>query len=209
MPDDECRSAVDTLILPGLNGSGEGHWQWHLARELPGCAYVEQDDWACPDLDDWLARLHAALAHHGDVFIVAHSLGCILAANLAESPLVHRIRGALLVAPADLEAVETLHPCIVRFGEMPRQRLPFRSVVVGSRDDPYMDFATVSRMALAWGSDFVDLGCAGHINVASGFGRWPGVHDLVAGLRRDAGRDLIAAGLTVRAGDRQHARPTM
>jgi predicted alpha/beta hydrolase family esterase len=28
-------------------------------------------------------------------------------------------------------------------------------------------------LAAAWGAEFVDMGAAGHINTASGFGPWP------------------------------------
>ncbi|AYG59486.1 RBBP9/YdeN family alpha/beta hydrolase [Rhizobium jaguaris] len=55
---------------------------------------------------------------------------------------------------------------------MPSRTLPFPSLVVGSRDDPYMDFAELRQRAARWDSDLHDLGHAGHINIAGGFGRW-------------------------------------
>ncbi len=36
---------VKTLILPGLNGSGETHWQRIWARDCPGSEIVEQENW--------------------------------------------------------------------------------------------------------------------------------------------------------------------
>jgi predicted alpha/beta hydrolase family esterase len=63
---------------------------------------------------------------------------------------------------------------------MPRLALPFPSIVVASRTDPYMHFSAASHFAGIWGSALVDLGDAGHINVASGFGRWPEAYALAS-----------------------------
>lgn len=185
-----------TLVLPGLFGSGEGHWQWYWARERPRATVVEQEDWQCPRLSAWRRRLAEALEQQESVFLVAHSLGTLLAADLGASPLARKIRGALLVAPCDLAAVERLHPCIVDFGGMPTRKLAFPSLVVASRNDPYMDFATARRLASAWGSALVDLGDAGHINIASGFGRWPAGYELFArldGMAAEIPRAVTAA----------------
>ena len=35
-----------------------------------------------------------------------------------------------------------------------------------------MGFGRATHLARAWGVDLIDLGDAGHINVASGFGPW-------------------------------------
>ena len=178
---------VDTLILPGLNGSSEAHWQRRWALDNPESRVVEQYDWACPERERWLAELERQVEMIGrDVWLVGHSLGCVLAAHFAESRLASRIRGALLVAPCDLDATEILHPCIIRFGAMPRRRLPFPSLVVGSLNDPYMPVDQLRRVAQAWGSDLVDIGAAGHINVASGFGRWAAGYDFLELLKERA-----------------------
>ncbi len=89
-----------------------------------------------------------------------------------------KIKAALLVAPASLEEVEALHPCIVRFGKFPTSPLPFSSLVVGSTTDPYMKGEEVTQTARLWGSDLINLGPVGHINIASGFGRWPRGYEL-------------------------------
>lgn len=72
----------------------------------------------------WLGRLETALASVDSAYVVAHSLGCVLVANMASRPAAAKIRGALLVAPAHLDRVEAMHPCIVRFGAFPQRRLP-------------------------------------------------------------------------------------
>ncbi|QRM57952.1 serine hydrolase family protein (plasmid) [Sinorhizobium sp. BG8] len=185
--------SVATLILPGLNGSGSEHWQRHWARDRPDCRVVEQDNWTCPDLRKWLARAEETIERTPGVWLVAHSLGCVLAANLASSRVAQRIRGALLVAPCDLEITERLHPCVLSFGTMPQARLPFPSLVVGSSNDPYMPPDRLRSTVRHWGSTQVGIGPAGHINVDSGFGRWTAGYDLfdrfVSAAERSSGPD--------------------
>ncbi|MDE1996198.1 MAG: alpha/beta hydrolase, partial [Rhizobiaceae bacterium] len=151
-----------TLILPGLNGSAEGHWQRHWLRDYPQARFVRQASWSKPVLSQWLAALESELEQTGDSWLVAHSLGCLLAANLVHSPAARHVKGAFLVAPCDLDRTEALHPGTIDFGDMPADILPFPTLVVGSRDDPYMDFASVRRSAASWGSEFHDLGHSGH-----------------------------------------------
>ncbi|UDF31719.1 UNVERIFIED_ORG: alpha/beta hydrolase (plasmid) [Roseateles sp. XES5] len=196
---------VDTLILPGLNGSPEAHWQRHWARDNPESRVVEQHDWTCPEREDWLAALERQVDMLGrGVWLVGHSLGCVLAARFAESRLATRIRGALLVAPCDLDATEVLHPCAIKFGAMPQKRLPFPSLIVGSLNDPYMPVDRLQRTAQAWGSDLIDIGNAGHINIASGFGRWSAGYDFLELLKeRTALADVTRGRLFTAAGVQQ------
>ena len=175
-----------TLIVPGLNGSDEGHWQRHWLLDDPQARLVDQDNWQCPVLEDWIDRLESALSAVESAYIVAHSLGCPLVANMASRPSAAKIRGALLVAPAHLDRVEAMHPCIVRFGAFPHQPLAFPSLVVGSMNDPYMDPEELAQTATSWGSDLVNLGSVGHINIAAGFGRWPGGYALFDRLKSTA-----------------------
>lgn len=170
------------LVIPGLNGSGPGHWQrWWLA-DHSNASLLELEDWRNPHLDVWLAALEAELASSAGSILVAHSLGAILVANLAGRPSADHVAGALLVAPSDLAAVERLHPRQVQFGVMPQSELPFPSILVASRDDPYLKFARAQALADWWGSGLVDLGAAGHVNVASGFGRWTDGYALASGF---------------------------
>jgi predicted alpha/beta hydrolase family esterase len=48
------------------------------------------------------------------------------------------------------------------------------TVLVASRNDPWMSFDRSRDLADDLGADLIDLGHAGHVNVASGFGPWPG-----------------------------------
>ena len=109
------------------------------------------------------------LAH---VVLIGHSLGCITIAHWANT-YGHRIKGALLVAPSDVETPQYATFPTTGFGPMPVQRLPFASKVVASTNDPWVSLARAQQFAEAWGSELVVIGEAGHINVASGHGDWP------------------------------------
>lgn len=120
------------LIMPGLFGSGEGHWQRYWLQDHPDVRLVEQDDWDHPNLGNWMESLEAALEEAGEAYIVAHSLGCLLTARLAGRPAARRVKGALLVAPCDIPATETLHAGHLSFGTMPTEALPFPSITIGT-----------------------------------------------------------------------------
>lgn len=162
------------LILPGLNGSLEGHWQRHWAYDYPEAEIVAQRDWSKPDVSEWVKSVEQRIDVLGEkVFIIGHSLGCILGAHLSNSRVADQILGAMLVAPCDLNIVEELHPGKVDFGCQPDWKLKFPTLLIGSDDDHYMPLANLHETADIWGADFATLGSAGHINIASGFGRWP------------------------------------
>ena len=161
------------LILPGWQNSGPQHWQsrWEA---LHGFTRVQQHDWMQPLRGDWMVQLEeAVLLAPGPVVLAAHSLGCVLTAAWAShSRNTHRVRGALLVAPGDPER-EELRAALKSWSPLPLQSLPFKSVLLGSHDDPYCSFGRAQQFAQAWGSEFVDYGNRGHINAESGLGDWP------------------------------------
>ena len=168
------------LILPGWQNSGPEHWQsrWEA---LHGFTRVQQHDWMQPLRGDWMVQLEeAVLVAPGPVVLAAHSMGCMLSAAWAShSRHTHRIQGALLVAPGDPER-EELSAALKSWSPVPQQSLPFKSILLGSRDDPYCSFARAQQFAQAWGSEFVDYGHRGHINAESGLGDWPEGHALLA-----------------------------
>ncbi|MGV2104175.1 MULTISPECIES: RBBP9/YdeN family alpha/beta hydrolase [unclassified Rhizobium] len=166
------------LIVPGLFGSEEAHWQSAWLKDHPESRLVRQENWDRPRVTEWLDALEAELERAGEAYIVAHSLGSVLAARLAGRPAARRVKGALLVAPCDLDVTDKLHPGSIGFGTMPTERLPFPSILVGSLNDHYMSLERLTYFARLWGSDLRNAGLAGHINVASGYGRWPGGYRL-------------------------------
>ena len=109
-----------------------------------------------------------ALAQEAPVVVAAHSLGCIATAHLGHAA-VERIAGALLVAPADPERRAVLSD----FAPVPFAKLPYRSIVVASSNDPFCPVRLAGAYARAWGSEFVRMQNAGHVNIDSGHGDWP------------------------------------
>jgi predicted alpha/beta hydrolase family esterase len=163
------------LIVPGWQGSPDDHWQTHWQNSLPNSARVEQADWLTPKRQDWVAALEQAIdADSTPVILIAHSLGCITVAHWAsQAPvsLLRRVRGALLVAPADVER-PACAPALRNFAPIPQHVLPFPSQVVSSDNDAAVSAPRAMQLAWAWGAEAGILAGAGHINVKSGHQRW-------------------------------------
>jgi predicted alpha/beta hydrolase family esterase len=172
----------NVLILPGWQNSGPAHWQ-SLWEQAQGYQRVEQHDWLRPLRGDWIARLEELLLScDAPAVLVAHSLGCVqVAAWAAHSGNTRRVKGALLVAPPDVER-EDIRPMLSSWAPVPLQRLPFRSVLLASSDDPFCAPARARQFAAAWGAEWLDAGARGHLNADSGLGDWPQAHEQLRGL---------------------------
>src|SRR6266545_783912 len=117
------------LILPGYADSGPDHWQSHWERADPASRRVVQDNWLEPRRDEWLATLERyAAGCTAPPVLVAHSLACPLVAHWAGRPGA-AARGALLVAPADVDCALRTSEEVRSFGPIPLVRLPFPSIV--------------------------------------------------------------------------------
>ncbi|MDR1890064.1 MAG: alpha/beta hydrolase [Zoogloeaceae bacterium] len=159
-------SASSFLIVPGLHNSGPDHWQTWLEKLLPRVRRVQQADWEAPRLPVWADVVRQALQETDvPLWIIAHSFGC-LASVAAARAFPHKVRGALLVAPANPERFRI--PAHELAGA-----LPFPTRLIASANDPWMPLDSACRWAETWGSDFIDVGCLGHINTESGHGPWP------------------------------------
>jgi uncharacterized protein len=176
------------LIVPGLRDHVEDHWQTLLARRLENCRIVPPIRRDNIDLDARLAAIEATAAQFaGPFFVVAHSAGAIMTAHWARRTRL-AVRGALLATPPDLEApMPAGYPALdaltaAGWLPTPRAPLPFPSIVAASRNDPLARYERVAELADAWNSRLVDLGEAGHLNPASGFGDWPAADRLIAEL---------------------------
>ena len=169
-------SPRNTLLLPGWQNSGPDHWQsrWEARHASHGVAH---QDGMPPRRGAWPARLEETVADaDGPVLLVAHSLGCILTAWwAAHTRHAAKVRGALLVAPGDVERPD-LAAQIHGWAPIARQPLPFPALLVGSRNDPYCSLERAVALAQTWGARFVDYGERGHINAESGLGDWAEGH---------------------------------
>lgn len=175
----------EVLVVPGLNGSGPGHWQSVWERRDPTLRRVEQASWSEPRLGEWSLTLERAVAAApAQVVLVAHSLGCALVAHWARAGSVGRVAAALLVAPADLARLgqAPAHG----FAPVPLERLPFDAWLVASEDDPFCGIEHARVLARAWGARLLEAGPLGHVNVASGHGAWPEGEALLSEIRAAA-----------------------
>jgi len=182
------------LVIPGWGGSGPDHWQTHWQHDL-SASRIELADWFDPRRDAWLDALDSAVATLArrdprPPVLVAHSLGCIVLGHWARRAR-RAIRAAFLVAPADVERAACV-PVLRELGPVPDQPLPFSSLVVTSDDDPHVTVERAERFAAWWGSDLHVIHAGGHLNAASGLGRWPHGRELLAGLLRRT--EIVLAG---------------
>lgn len=163
---------VPTLILPGIGNSDHAHWQTLWGYANPEFIRVQQKDWHSPVCDEWVNRLEQAVAEIGESpVLIAHSLGCLCVAHWAARTSL-KIKGALLVAPPNPDDVG--FPTEARgFSPLPLRAFGFPSIVVASSNDPYGSLEFARACASGWGSRFVNIGLAGHINSESGLGDWP------------------------------------
>lgn len=160
---------IKTLLIPGLDGSPAPHWQHWWAATDPTALIVEQRSWSKPTLEAWLTEIAAATLIHPGAVLVGHSLGAIAIVRLLASWPQVRVAGALLVAPAE----PSRSPRTQAFGRIPQLDLGVPTIVAASTNDPWMDHDRARNLSEDWGADFIDMGEAGHINVASGYGPWP------------------------------------
>ncbi|RIV80984.1 serine hydrolase family protein [Aurantiacibacter xanthus] len=175
---------LPVLLLPGLGGSGPGHWQSHWQRADPAMTRLSVPDWDRPELADWCAALDRAVnAHARPPILVAHSLACLLVAHWAQAR-GPRAAGAILVAVPDPSGPQ--FPVEARsFAQVPEQPLPFPSVVVASADDPYGSLDHSERRARQWGSRLIAVGSLGHINADSNLGEWARGREILAVFRTE------------------------
>jgi serine hydrolase len=176
------------VFVPGLRDHVDDHWQTLLAARLPRTASVPRLGRHVLSCAAWVDALENTLACiEGPVYLAAHSAGAMIVAQWARHH--HRpIAGALLATPPDLGApLPAPYPSLETFAAngwlpVPRTRMPFRSIVAASRNDPIGDFDRVAAIASGWGSTLYDAGRVGHLNGASGFGEWPQAVELLQWL---------------------------
>ncbi len=187
---DKMQTAATVLIVPGLREHVAEHWQTLLQARLSKVRSVPPLE---TDKLDCQARVRA-IQHEleqidGPVILVAHSAGVLMVAHWA-AQFGRPIKGALLAAPPDLDAVWPPHypsSATLRsqgWNPLPQGPLPFRSIVAGSTNDHLASLAAVTRMATGWGAELLNLGEVGHLNPAAGFGHWPQAEALILELDR-------------------------
>ena len=165
---------ADILIIPGLGNAAPGHWQRSWQKKMANAQWVEQDEWDTPMLDPWVESIERAIMlATRPVVLVAHSLGVAAVVHTAQRLKGTKVRGAFLVCPPDLDENADVPAEALPFANMPRDPLPFPSLLIASSNDVFCTVERAADLANAWGSDFHLAGEVGHINLDSDHGPWP------------------------------------
>ena len=124
------------LIVPGLGNSGPEHWQTFFENSSYNFKRIIQQEWDAPACNDWVTTIEKSVSDYdpATVILIGHSLGCTTIAHWANR-YKKKIKGALLVAPSDVEAQEYTFPA-KGFSPTPTEKINFKTIVVASEDDP-------------------------------------------------------------------------
>ncbi|MFD2584745.1 RBBP9/YdeN family alpha/beta hydrolase [Pedobacter vanadiisoli] len=161
------------FIVPGLGNSGPDHWQSYFEKSGDNFIRINQKEWDAPSNQDWIETIESALHsyHLDNVVLIGHSLGCVAIANWAKA-YKKKIKGALLVAPSDIEAPKYNFDT-PGFDSVPLDKINFKTILVASTNDEWVTMERAEFFAKSWGSEFINIGASGHINANAGFGEWP------------------------------------
>ncbi len=167
---------VAYVIIPGIDGSDERHWQSLWENQWGASAVrIAPASWSMPDLSDWVAAVQTAYEiasrRDGQVALVAHSLGCWAAAQWLDKVRPDGV-SAFLVAPPDLQGPAFPRQAASTFLDLSARPLPCRSLMVAGEDDPYCDPTTSASFAHEWQAQCHLIASHGHINSDSGLGDW-------------------------------------
>ncbi|MBD2784592.1 alpha/beta hydrolase [Xenorhabdus sp. DI] len=165
-------TAITYLIVPGYTNSGPDHWQSHLEKKYLNVVRVQQDDWQSPVREKWIHRLHETIDKiAGDIFLIGHSCGAVTITQWAAERKSDKIKGALLVAPADIDSLDA--PLEIQVQRpLATSPLPFPSTLVCSDNDEFLPLEKAHTLANCWNSSLIVLSGAGHIHTAAGYGEW-------------------------------------
>src|SRR3984885_5674688 len=177
---------------PGSDGPDHEHSQSNWEAEWDQRASrISVSSWAAPELDDWCDAIDRAVQRAGSAgtVLVAHSLGCLAAARWSARRRPG-VAGVFLVAPPDRGSA--LFPAAAAtFAATAEGPLDVAGLIVSSDNDPYCGTEVADRLAHDWSLPRVSAGRVGHVNSASGLGRWDTGHALLtaftAGLRGGRG----------------------
>ena len=178
-------STMDTtLIVPGLFGSGADHWQSWFETQIPDCALVlcraTGASRTCRiGRRGYAARSTGHRGAHGSSLIVldasrrSMSLPKVVRASPACCSLRRRIPVASDCRTSSRRMFWVFTPSLLR-----------ARTTRGCRSPP-------ADWLGSWGSQLINLGRVGHINVSSGHGIWPRGLDIYWSLRGEASRSRV------------------
>ncbi|MEU9448486.1 alpha/beta hydrolase [Streptomyces sp. NPDC048277] len=178
---------VAYVIIPGIDGSDEQHWQTLWERQWGTSAVrIAPASWSAPDLPDWIDAVQEAYdeasRRNSRVVLIAHSLGCWAASAWLTRNPSSPTGGAFLVAPPDPSGPAFPREAAATFTEVSAQPLSCPALVVGSTNDPYCTPEAAAGFAARWKAGWHPAGACGHINSAGGLGSWQYGRELLDSL---------------------------
>jgi predicted alpha/beta hydrolase family esterase len=164
---------IDYIFLAGIGNSEPEHWQRLWYEKLGSRAHwLEHRDWDAPRADEWLADLESLLRKvPGKKVLVAHSLGCVVAAQWLSENSDPSCAAAFLVSLPDTRG-PNFPKSAIRFPELSAVTPRGRLCLVMSEDDPYAAPDVARTAAERWRAQLVNVGAKGHINLESRLGEW-------------------------------------
>lgn len=173
------------VIIPGYGGSGGGHWQTYWETASDSFSRIKPTSFDNTDLSDWLAAVEDTVAQQSSPpVLIAHSLGCLLAAEYLHRSKTE-VAGVFMVAVPDPAGPNFPISEAREFAEFSRQLLRCPSLIVVSSNDPYSKAVYTNEIATLWGADVVNIGAKDHINEV---GQWDEGHNLLTAFCAGIGR---------------------
>ncbi|MEH7414394.1 alpha/beta hydrolase [Neobacillus drentensis] len=174
------------LIIHGLGGSGHDHWQTWLADTLTEnnypVSYPTFSTFDAPNLTVWLKELHQAMETipaNSELTVITHSLGSLLWLHYGAATTKKLAKRVILVAPPSptitLKEAPSFFPVPLNSSHL--SRTAEEILFIHSNNDPYCNMEDAGNY-LNLDHPSVVLPNAGHINPASGYGKWPSILDL-------------------------------
>jgi uncharacterized protein len=157
---------LDLIFVPETGPLSPDHWIARWSAKLSTARLVDAGE-----PQETRRRLVAAAHASRPTLLIGYSTGAIAVASAAPNLAGADVRGAFLVAPPSEDALSKLDGGV--WSAPPRAPLPWPSMVLASRADPYASLRQSRALAEDWGAEFVDAGEAGRIDADSGHGPWP------------------------------------
>ena len=102
---------TNNFIIPGLGNSGPDHWQTYFENSAANFQRIHQQEWDAPVCNDWIETIENTIADYNpeSVILIGHSPGCAAITHWAKQ-YNKKVKGALLVAPSDIDAPQYTFP---------------------------------------------------------------------------------------------------
>jgi predicted alpha/beta hydrolase family esterase len=165
-------------VLHGLDGSGVGHWQVWLVRQLRRAghdvAFPELPEPSDPDPQAWQEAIETELENAPPPIVICHSLACLIWLRIAARSNERRADRVLLVAPPCVDDVEPVTRALGHNATAADvKRVAGSTVLVCSDADPYCPPGAVATFAEPLEVESRVIAGAGHVNPDAGYGPWP------------------------------------